>query len=127
MGAAAHAAMLARTTGATVAVLAVMDTSAGFSFGAEGMVVYQGLRAEAQAVIESTSAILRAAGVARVEHLIMDGTPGEAILAVADEQGADLIVIGGRAMLDDAASVAAHLLRTARYPVLIVPTERKPR
>ena len=128
MDAAAHAAMLAGATGAAVAILAVMDTSAGFSFGAEGMAAYQRLQAEAQEAIEATSAILRAAGVTRIEHLIMDGTPGAAILAVADEQGADLIVLGGgRAMLDDAASAAAQVVRAARYPVLIVPAERKPR
>lgn len=125
----AHAAMLARATDATVAILAVMDTSAGFSFGAEGMVTYQRLRAEAQAAIEAASTVIRGAGVARVEHLIMDGMPGAAILEVADEQGADLIVLGGaRAMLGDtsSASIAAHIVRHARCPVLIVPAERKP-
>lgn len=124
-----HAAMLARTTDAAVAILAVIDTSAGFSFGAEGMTAYQQQRAEAQAAIEAASALIRATGIERVEHLIMDGSPGVAILEVADEQGADLIVLGGaRAMLDSAASesIAASVLRSARCPVLIVPPERKP-
>ncbi len=124
-----HAAMLARATDAAVAILAVMDTSAGFSFDAEGIVAYQRLRAEAQAAIEAASAVIRNAGVARVEHLIMDGIPSAAILEVADEQGADVIVLGGaRAMLDDTSSesIAAHIVRHARCPVLIVPEERKP-
>ncbi len=128
VAATAHAAMLARATEATVAILAVIDTSAGFAFGAEGMAAYQRLRADAQAVIEAASASLRAAGVVRVEHLIMDGAPGTAILEVADEQGADLIVLGGgRAMLDSTTSegVAAHIVRHARCPVVIVPRERK--
>lgn len=127
--AAAHAAMLARATDATVAILAVMDTSAGFAFGAEGMAMYQRLRVEAQAAIEAASAVVRAAGVGRVEHLIMDGTPSTAILDVADEQGADLIVLGSaRAMLDGtlSESVIGHVVRHARCPVLIVPAERKP-
>ncbi|HEY8293399.1 MAG TPA: universal stress protein [Thermomicrobiales bacterium] len=125
--AAMHAAMLARETDATVAILGVIDTSDGFSFGAEGMTAYQRLRTETQSAIEAASASLRAASVARVEHLIMDGIPAEAILDVADEQGADLIVLGGaRAMLDSTASVVAHVIRHARCPVLIVPTERKP-
>lgn len=125
----AHAAMLARATDAAVAILAVMDTSAGVSFGAEGIAAYQQLRAEAQTAIEAASAVIRSAGVARVEHLIMDGTPGAAILEVADEQGADLIVLGGaRAMLGDTSSegIAAHIVRHARCPVLIVPAERNP-
>lgn len=128
--AAAHAAMLARATDAAVAILAVMDTSAGFSFGAEGMAAYQRLRAEAQAAIEAASAAIRTASVARVEHLIMDGVPAEAILEVADEQGADLIVLGGaRAMLGGISSdrVVGHVVQRARCPVLIVPTERTPR
>ncbi len=125
----AHAAMLACATDAAVAILAVMDTSTGFSFGGEGIAAYQRLRAEAQAAIETASAVIRSAGVARVEHLIMDGTPGAAILEVADEQGADLIVLGGaRAMLGETSSerIAAHIVRRARCPVLIVPAERSP-
>ena len=126
--AAAQAAMLAHAMGAAVAILGVINTSDGFSFGAEEMAAYQRLRAEAQAAIEAASAVIRAVGVARVEHLIMDGIPAEAILEVADEQGADLIVLGGaRAMLDGTASVVAYVIRHARCPVLIVPTERMPR
>ncbi len=129
MSAAKHTAILACAMDATVAILAVMDTSAGVSFDAEGIAAYQRLRAEAQAAIEAASAVICGAGVARVEHLIMDGTPGTAILEVADEQGADLIVLGGaRAMLDDISSesIIGHIIRHARCPVLIVPAERKP-
>ncbi|HEY8293081.1 MAG TPA: universal stress protein [Thermomicrobiales bacterium] len=129
LGAAAHAAMLARAMDATVAILGVIDTSDGFSFGAEGMAAYQRLRAATQMAIEAASAVIRAAGVGRVEHLIMDGVPAEAILEVADEQGADLIVLGVRAMLGDNSSgrVIGHVIQHARRPVLIVPTERKSR
>lgn len=126
----AHAAMLAHATKATVAILGVIDTSAGFQFDAAGAATYERLRAETQAAIEAASVIVRSAGVTRVEHLIMDGVPREAILEVADEQGADLIVIGAeRAMLGDAlpGSVVAHLIRHARCSVLIVPAERMAR
>lgn len=128
--AAAQAAMLARATSATVAILAVMDTSDGFSFGAEGIIAYQQLRAEAQTAIEAASTSLRAAGVEHIEHLIMDGIPGAAILDVADEQGADLIVLGNaHGMLGGMATdrVIGHVVHHARCPVLIVSTERKPR
>jgi nucleotide-binding universal stress UspA family protein len=127
-GAVMHAAALGHITGATVAILGVIDTSAGFQFSAEGLARYDRLRAETQAAIEAASAVVRGVGVARVEHLIMDGTPQEAIIEVADEQGADLIVLGGaRAMLDHtfSESLVAHVLRHARCPVVIVPAERK--
>ena len=125
--AAAHAAALATATGATVAILGVIDTSAGFQFGAEGAAAYARLRGAAQAAIEAASAAVRGASVARIEHLIMDGVPSQAILEVADEQGADLIVLGaGRAMLGAASpeTVIAQVIRHARCPVLIVPEER---
>ena len=125
----AHAAILACAMDATVAILAVMDTSAGFSFDTGGIATYQRLCAAAQTAIEAASAVIRGAGVARVEHLVMDGTPSTAILEVADEQGADVIVLGGaRAMLDDTSSesIIGHVTRHARCPVLIVPAERKP-
>jgi nucleotide-binding universal stress UspA family protein len=121
--------MLARATDATVAILGVIDTSDGFSFSAEGRDAYQRRRVEAHTSIEAASALIRAAGVRRVEHLIMDGVPAEAILEVADEQGADVIVLGGtRAMLGNTSnSVIGHVLQHARCPVVIVPAERTPR
>lgn len=127
--AATHAAALGTATDATVAILGVIDTSAGFQFSAEGLARYDRLRAETQEAIQAASAIVRGVSAARVEHLIMDGTPREAILEVADEQGADLIVLGARrAMLQDRSSesLVDHVLRHARCPVLIVPAERKP-
>lgn len=126
--AAIHAAALGHATGATVAILGVIDTSEGFAFSAEGLARYDRLRAGTQAAIEAASATVRSADVARVEHLIMDGVPGEAIIEVADEQDADLIVLDAdRVMLDDASSqnVVAYVLRHARCPVVIVPAERK--
>jgi nucleotide-binding universal stress UspA family protein len=126
--AAMHAAALGHATGATVAILGVIDTSAGFQFSAEGLARYDRLRAETQAAIEAASAVVRGVGVARVEHLIMDGTPQAAIIEVADEQDADLIVLGAsRAMLDDASSesIVPYVLRHARCPVVIAPAERK--
>jgi len=122
-----HAAMLALATDATLAILGVIDTSAGFQFTADGLARYDRLRSETQAAIERASDIARGVGVARVEHLIMDGRPADAIIEVADEQSADLIVLGSaRAMLDGTSSddSIAHVLRHARCPVVIVPAER---
>jgi nucleotide-binding universal stress UspA family protein len=115
--AAAHAAMIAQLSDAAVAILGVIDVSEGFSFSAEGAAVYDRLRAETQVAIEAASRIVRGAGVRRVEHLIMDGTPREAVLDVADEQGADLIVVSADCEGADA------LIHAARCPMMIVPRE----
>ena len=115
--AAAQAAYIAALSGAAVAVLGVIDMSAGFSFSAADAEEYDRRRAEAQAAIEAAGTIVRGAGVRRVEHLIMDGIPHEAVLEVAAEQGADMIVVraGGE--------MPGYLARQARCPVLIVPKE----
>jgi nucleotide-binding universal stress UspA family protein len=70
-----------------------------------------------QRAIQAASAIVRDADVRRVEHLIMDGIPREAILEVADEHGADLIVLSADGETVD------HVIRDARCPILIVPRE----
>ena len=123
-----HAAMLANVAGATLAILGVIDTSDGFQFSPEGLARYDQSRAETQAAIEVVSGIVRGARVGRVEHLIMDGTPHEAIIEVADEQDADLIVLGSAHTLRDDTSpesLLSYVLRAARCPVVIVPAERK--
>jgi nucleotide-binding universal stress UspA family protein len=115
--AAAHAGLIAQMSGAAVAILGVIDVSDGFSFSAEGAAMYDRQRATTQTAIEAASAIVRGAGVRRVEHLIMDGIPRTAILEVADEQGADLIVVNA------GGAGAEALSRAARCPVLVVPRE----
>lgn len=49
-----------------------------------------------QEVLRVASSIVRAAGIAAVDHLV-DAEPAEAILDVADQIDADLIVVGCRA------------------------------
>jgi nucleotide-binding universal stress UspA family protein len=115
--AAAHAALIAALSGAVVAILGVIDMRTGFSFSAPGAAVYDRQRAETHRAIQAASAIVRGAGVTRVEHLIMDGIPREAILEVADEQGADLIVLGA----DE--ETLRHVIHSARCPLMIVPRE----
>ena len=125
-GAAAHAAALALATGATVAILAVMDTGGDLQFTPEAAAHYTRLRIVAQTAIEEASAVMRGAGVPLVEHLIMDGVPHAGILEVASELDAGLIVLGvaGANSGSDAppTDLAAAVLRGARCPVLLVPT-----
>lgn len=122
----AHVAALALASGATVAILAVMDTGGDLAFTPEAGAHYTRLRIMAQTAIEEASAILRGAGVTLVEHLIMDGVPHRGILEVADELGAGLIVLGATAPPDGAPldPLAAAVVREARCPVLLVPPGR---
>jgi nucleotide-binding universal stress UspA family protein len=62
------------------------------------------------------------------QPLIWEGEPGEAILAAASSEGADVIVIGtssrsgvGRILLG---SVTDHVVQHASVPVMVVRTER---
>jgi len=121
---ATHVASLASVLGATVAILAVMDTGGTLAFTPEAATRYTHLRAEAQAAIEEASKIMAGAGVALVEHLIMDGVPATMIVETAAELGADLIALStargdkGGNILDE---IAAQVLRDASCPVLLVP------
>ncbi len=114
-GATAHAAALALATGATVAILAVMDTGGNLAFTPEAAAHYTRLRIVAQTATEEASAGVRGAGVPHVEHLIMDGVPHVGILAVANELGAGLIVLHAQS------PAAPDVLRDAPCPVLLVP------
>jgi nucleotide-binding universal stress UspA family protein len=62
----------------------------------------------------------------RVEHRLVTGDPAQEILALADEVGCDVIVMGshGRTGLQRliVGSVAEHVLRQARCPVVTVKT-----
>ena len=128
--AATHVAALAATLGATVAILAVMDTGGTLAFTPEAAIEYARLRTEAQAAIEEASRIMGGAGVSLVEHLIMDGVPATMIRETAAELGADLIALSaaradnGGNMLDE---TAAQVLREAPCPVLLVtpPTDNR--
>jgi nucleotide-binding universal stress UspA family protein len=66
-----------------------------------------------------------AAGIADAEHRVAIGLPAERLADIADEENAELIVVGsrGRGAFKAAflGSVSNSLLGVARSPVLIVP------
>jgi nucleotide-binding universal stress UspA family protein len=72
------------------------------------------------------SVALRArAGGANASFLVWDGDPAESVIASAEAEGADLIVVGshrrnrvGRAILG---SVSDEIVRSAPCPVIVVP------
>jgi nucleotide-binding universal stress UspA family protein len=56
------------------------------------------MRDEVLALLESARGSAQAAGVAQVETFARVGDAADAILDVAEEQGADLIVVGNKGM-----------------------------
>jgi nucleotide-binding universal stress UspA family protein len=73
-------------------------------------------------------AAIKAAGVTDVETTVVDARPAEALLEVAADRGARMIVVGthGEHPLTGAVlgSVPHKLLHLSRVPVLVVPAER---
>jgi nucleotide-binding universal stress UspA family protein len=83
---------------------------------------WSGLQAQLNAEAAGIQSVL-------VETRLMEGEPASAIVAMAREMGADLIVIGshGRTGLDRLlmGSVAEHVVRKASCPVLTVKSPSK--
>ena len=79
--------------------------------------------------VHAVAARARRAG-ATASFLVWDGDPAESIIAAAEAEGADMIVVGshrrspmGRAILG---SVSDHVVREAACPVLVVPAAQLP-
>ena len=80
-------------------------------------------REEAESIARAVVDAARHCGV-MAAYLTWEGQPGEAILAAADSEGADLVVVGthgrsviGRLLLG---SVSEYVVRHSRVPVLVV-------
>jgi nucleotide-binding universal stress UspA family protein len=109
---------LAKATGASLAFACVSRPPADASTAA--------LAADAdRRTAELAAIVARAVGVSATTHAA-SGPPADALADLAEELGADLIVVGSRglgsvrgALLG---SVSAALLRRARTPVLVVKT-----
>lgn len=128
-----QAVLLAAEVGASLLVVSVINTTARLP--AEALVPAAGqagiadareaLAAVAQHIVQRA----RAAG-AKATFLVWEGDPGEAIVAAADAEGADLIVVGshgrgpvGRFLIG---SVSDYVVRHARCPVLVVRPTAEP-
>ena len=118
-----QAAYLAKTTGAELVILHVVETSFTWYAGAFYQQIIDELRGYGEKVLERAAAIAEEAGVkARTQSV--DGHSGAAIVRVAEREGADLIVLGalGRSMVEEAlvGSVSHYVVRHAHCPVLVV-------
>ncbi len=83
-------------------------------------------RDEVLAMLEQTASEARSGGVSEVETFARQGDPADAILDVAEEQGADLIMVGNRGMTGTRrfllGSVPNKISHNAPCSVLIVKT-----
>ncbi|HUO47840.1 MAG TPA: universal stress protein [Acidimicrobiales bacterium] len=81
-------------------------------------------RQEVAAMVETWAAPLAEAGVA-YRCLLVDGNPVQALLAVAEEEGADVVVVGKRAAAGvpglQLGSTSQQLVQHSPIPVVVVP------
>lgn len=118
---------LARATGAELVLVHVAVEAPlfreGLSGAAEVRRVFEAQREWARSTLEQRAADCRAAGVPTLA-LVVSGVPFEVIVATAEAEAADLIVLGthGRGGLARwlLGSVADRVVRSARCPVLTV-------
>jgi nucleotide-binding universal stress UspA family protein len=127
--AAMKAVALAQSTGARLHVVAVGRTFPAAVYDVYTEAGREDLRREAQEILdEQVRKIEEAGGTVAIAHLKMDERRDEAIVHLAEEIDADLIVIGSRgfgglkrALLGN---VADSVVRHAHCPVLVVrPTQ----
>jgi nucleotide-binding universal stress UspA family protein len=118
---------MARRLSARLLLLNVLDLGRLSGLGRHDRV--DQARAEREPLLLDLVRAARAAGV-DAEYLLWQGSPVEAITEAAASEGAEMIVVGthrrsgaGRMLLG---SVSDGLARTARVPVLIVPSEDAP-
>jgi len=123
------AAALAQSTGARLHIVAVGRTFPAAVYEVYAEAGREDLRGEAQRILdEQVRKIEEADGTVAIAHLKMDERRDEAIVHLAEEIDADLIVIGSRgfgglkrALLGN---VADSVVRHAHCPVLVVrPTQ----
>jgi len=124
--AADHAIGLARDAGATLAVVAVVDTERLSAAKLDTEALLDGYEGEAERHLETVARRAREAGVA-VETAVVRGAPYRAILDRAEAVDADLVVMGshGRHGLERylLGSTTERVLRLAPIPVLVLPGE----
>lgn len=129
----ALAVRLAKSLGAELVLLHVAVEAPLYREGLTGMRevrrVFEAQREWAQQTLEERAAEIRGAGVATVVRLAV-GAPHDEIVAAAQDEGADLIVIGthGRGGLERffLGSVTDRVIRTAPCPVLTVRETKSP-
>jgi len=88
---------LAKTTGAKLHIVSAYVPVGGARIGGEAGGRMVGPDVQVDAVLQDAAGTVHARGV-EVESHARKGDPADALLTVADEQDADLIVVGNRGM-----------------------------
>ena len=118
-----HAIYLAKTSGAELLILHVVETSFAWYTGRLYQQIVDELRGFGDKVLQDTVQAAQKQGVS-ARTLSVDGHSGTAIVRIAEREGADLIVMGavGRSMVEEAlvGSISQYVVRHAHCPVLIV-------
>jgi nucleotide-binding universal stress UspA family protein len=99
-----QAAELAKTVGATVLLVSAYEPVSETRLRQERTEVPEDVswmvnpREDVQAVLDGEAERIKAAGVGEVDTFAREGDPADAILDVAEEKRADLIVVGNKGM-----------------------------
>jgi universal stress protein A len=126
-----HGLDLARATGATVALLTVIEETFPypelFALDNPNEEFYRAMRERA---LHHMGAVADLAAGVPVEHIVVRGRPRQEIVAVAADWGADLIVLArhGSGGLRNAfmGSTSEAVLRHAPCPVVVLPPPAEP-
>jgi nucleotide-binding universal stress UspA family protein len=99
-----QAAELAKTVGATVLLVSAYEPVSETRLRQERTEVPEDVswmvnpREDVQAVLDGEAERIKGTGVGEVDTFAREGDPADAILDVAEEKGADLIVVGNKGM-----------------------------
>ena len=128
--AAERAVHLAGHLGAKLYVLYAIDKDRAFHAGIHYGEDLQELRKAGEEATEKVAALAAKHGVESEKHVVEGGRPAQSILWVAEEVGADYIVMGaeGISRLESImiGNVAQEVLRNAKRTVLLVGGQRSP-
>lgn len=127
-----HSIELARRLDAKLLLVSVYEAVSDLGPGEAGREVTDdqewafSRRDEVLAMLQETSEQARSAGISEVEIFARQGDPADAILDVAEEQAADVILVGNRGMTGKRrfvlGSVPNKVSHTAPCSVLIIKT-----
>jgi nucleotide-binding universal stress UspA family protein len=93
-----HAMDLAAVNGGTVHIVSAYRSSgAAVRVGTEAEHWYVDTRTKIDAILDSAAAMARSRGIAAETHAV-ETDPGDAIVAIASEVGADAVVVGNKGM-----------------------------
>lgn len=120
---------LARTYGARLRVVHVVNVHIAFHLGTYQQLALETLKEEGKRAVDQTVKMAEDAGVQDVKGTVLSGSPRQDIVAWAEEQGADLIVLGSHGYSYFSAlmigSVAEYVVHNASCDVLLVkPSDR---